>query len=81
MNFIESEGIGWALEKYVATPKGEEAVKKYLTSPEGIVMLQNFVGTPEGKNILLSILPQILSGLNLPPEVTASIRSAIERRQ
>jgi hypothetical protein len=33
MNFIESEGIGWAIERYVETPEGEDAIKKYLNFP------------------------------------------------
>jgi hypothetical protein len=44
-------------------------------------MLQKFVETSEGKKIVLSILPQMLSGLNLPPEVTATIKGALGSHQ
>jgi hypothetical protein len=80
MNFGNFDEIGWVVEKYLATHEGQDEVKKYLTSPEGIAMLQKFVGTPDGKKTVLSILPQILSGLDLPPGVVDTINSAIGSR-
>jgi hypothetical protein len=61
---------------YIATPEGQEAVKKYLASPEGSTMLQNFVSSPEGKKVMLTMLPQILGGLNLPPGVADMIKDS-----
>jgi hypothetical protein len=77
VNFGDIGGIGWVVESFVATQEGRDAVKKYLTSPEGISMLQKFVKTPEGKETIVSILPHILSGLNLPPGAADTINAAI----
>jgi hypothetical protein len=57
------------------------AVKKYLTSPEGSAMLQKFIGTPEGKETIVSILPRIPIGLNLPPGSAGTIRGALGSAQ
>ena len=81
MNFGDIGGIGWIIESYIAAPEGRDAVKKYLTSPEGSAMLQKFVGTPEGKETILSILPHIPGGLNLPPGAAAAINAALGRTQ
>jgi len=78
MNFGNISGIGGAVASYITTPEGQDAVKKYLTSPEGVAMLQNFVGTPEGKKTILSILPQILGGLNLPPGIADMIKGSLD---
>jgi hypothetical protein len=77
VNFGDIGGIGWVVENYVATQEGRDAVKKYLTSPEGSAMLQKFVRTPEGKETIVSILPHILGGLNLPPGAADTINAAI----
>ena len=74
MNFGDIGRMDWVVESYVATHEGRNAVKKYLTSPEGIAMLQKFVGTPEGKETIVSILPHILGGLNLPPGSVDTIK-------
>jgi hypothetical protein len=74
VNFGNIGGIGWVVENYIETPEGRNTVKKYLTSPEGITMLKKFVGTPEGKETIISILPKILGGLNLPPGAAVQSR-------
>lgn len=81
MDFGDIGGIGWVIGRYVKTPEGEEAVEKYLTSPEGIALLQDFASTPEGKEAILSILPQILDDLALPPGVADTIRSALRSQK
>jgi hypothetical protein len=81
VNFGDIGGIGWVVESYIAAPEGRNAVNKYLTSPEGIAMLQKFVGTPEGKETIVSILPHILDGLNLPPGSADTIRGALGSTQ
>ena len=81
MNFGEIGGIGWVVESYVATQEGRDAVKKYLTSPEGSAMLEKFIGTPEGKETIVSILPHILGGLNLPPGAADTINAALGSKQ
>jgi len=81
VNFGDIGGIGWVVENYVATQEGRDAVKKYLTSPEGSAMLQKFVRTPEGKETIVSILPHILGGLNLPPGAADTIKGALGSKQ
>ena len=81
MNFGDIGGIGWVVESYLATPEGRNAVKKYLTSPEGIIMLQKFAGTPEGRETIISILPHILDGLNLPGGAADTIKDALGSMQ
>jgi hypothetical protein len=77
MNFGNLGGMGGAAASYLATPEGQDAIKKFLASPEGIVMLQKFIGTPEGQKTMVSILPQVLGGLNLPPGVVDMVKGAL----
>ena len=81
MNFGNLGGMGGAVASYIATPEGQDAIKKFLASPEGIVMLQKFIGTPEGQKTMLSILPQVLGGLNLPPGVVDMVKGALGSQQ
>jgi ABC-type glycerol-3-phosphate transport system substrate-binding protein len=76
MNFGNTGGMNAAVAGYSAPPEGQEAVKKYLASPEGSTMLQNFAGAPEGKKVMLSILPRIPGGLNLPSGVADRVRNS-----
>lgn len=77
MNFGSLGGMGGAVAGYLATPEGQEAVKKYLASPEGSVMLKGFIASPEGQKTILSVLPVLLDGLNLSPEIKNAVKSAI----
>ena len=81
MNFGNIGGMGGAVGNYITTPEGQDAIKKFLTSPEGVEMLQKFAGTPEGQKTMLSILPTVLEGLNLPPETTDTINRALQTQQ
>ena len=81
MDFGNFGGMGGAVASYIATPEGQDAIKKFLASPEGIAMLQKFVGTPEGQKTMLSILPQVLGGLNLPAGAADMIKSALPGQQ
>jgi len=81
MNFGNLGGIGGAVAGYLATPEGQEAIKKFLASPEGIALLQNFAGTPEGQKTMLSVLPKVLGGLNLPPGVADTVKNALPGQQ
>jgi hypothetical protein len=81
MNFGDIGRMDWIVENYVATREGRTAVKKYLTSPEGIAMLQKFVGTPEGKETIVSILPHILTWLNLPSGAVETIKGALDTQR
>ena len=77
MNFGIPGGMGTAVESYIATPEGQDAIRKFLASPDGIAMLKNFIGTAEGKKVIASLLPQVLGGLSLPPGVADAIRGAL----
>jgi hypothetical protein len=77
MNFGSLGGMGGAVGSYLSTPEGQEAAKKYLASPDGIAMLKGFIATPEGKKTILSVLPALLDGINLPPAVKEAVISAI----
>jgi hypothetical protein len=81
MNFGTIGGIGGAVAGYLQTAEGQEAVKKFLASPEGVALLQNFAGSVEGKKSLTSVLPNLLSGLNLPAGTAETITGAIQNRQ
>jgi hypothetical protein len=77
MNFGSLGGIRGTVGNYLSTPDGQEAAKKYLASPDGIAMLKEFIGTPEGQKVIISILPALLDGLNLPPSVKDAVKGAI----
>jgi hypothetical protein len=81
MNFGNLGGMGGAVAGYLTTPEGQDAIKKFLASPEGIALLQNFAGTPEGQKTMVSILPKVLGGLNLPPGVADTVKSALPGQQ
>jgi hypothetical protein len=77
MNFGSISGMGGAIGSYLSTPEGQEAAKKYLASPDGIAMLKGFIATPEGKKTILSVVPALMDGINLPPAVKEAVVSAI----
>lgn len=81
MNFGTISGIGGSVANYLATAEGQEAVKKFLASPQGIALLQNFAGTPEGKTTMAGVLPQVLSGLNLPAGTAETVLGALAARK
>jgi hypothetical protein len=81
MNFGDIGSMGGAVASYIATPEGQDAVKKFLASPEGIALLKDFAGTAAGQNTMLSILPTVLGGLNLPAGATDMIKSALPPQQ
>jgi len=81
MNFGALGGMGGAVAGFLQTPEGQEAAKKFLASPDGIRLLQDFIGTPEGKQTLATVLPTVLSGMNLPPGVSEIITNALKNRQ
>jgi hypothetical protein len=68
-----------AIIQYISTPEGQEKVTRFLSSPEGMTMLKNFTATPAGKKVVLSILPQLLEGLDLPSHAKDAIKNAIPR--
>ena len=81
MNFGALGGMGGAVAGFLQTPEGQEAAKKFLASPDGIRLLQDFICTPEGKQTLASVLPAVLSGMNLPVGVSEIITSALKTRE
>jgi len=81
MDFGSIGNMGGAVASYIATPEGQDAVKKFLASPEGIQLLTSFAGTPDGQKTMLSVLPTVLGGLNLPAGATDMIKGAIAAKQ
>jgi hypothetical protein len=77
MNFGTLGSIGGAAANYLSTPEGQDAVKKFLASPEGLKLLQNFAGTPEGQKTMLSVLPTVLGGMNLPPGAAEALKGVL----
>ena len=80
MNFGTISGIGGAAAAYLQTPEGQGTVKKFLASPEGISLLQNFASSAEGKKVVASVLPSVLSGLNLPAGASEMITAALNNQ-
>ncbi len=80
MNFGSIGGLGGAAAAYLQTPEGQEAVKKFLASPEGISLLQNFAASAEGKKVMASVLPNVLSGLNLPAGASEMLIAALNKQ-
>ncbi|NMB79530.1 MAG: hypothetical protein GYA23_10615 [Methanomicrobiales archaeon] len=80
MNFGSIANIGGAAASYLQTPEGQDAVKKFLASPQGIQLLSGFVGTPEGKTTMAGVMPQFLSGLNLPAGTTETVLGALLKK-
>jgi len=79
MNFGNFAGMGGAVASYLSTPEGQDAAKKFLASPDGINLLKTFAASPEGQKALMSALPILLDGINLPPGVKEMITAAIPK--
>ena len=79
MNFGSLGGMGGAVSSYLATPEGQEAAKQFLASPDGINLLKTFAASPDGQKALLSVLPALLNGINLPPGVKEMITAALPK--
>ncbi|MEN6443899.1 MAG: hypothetical protein WC391_06135 [Methanoregula sp.] len=81
MDFGSIGTMGGAVAGYISTPEGQEKVKAFLSSPDGISLLKNFASTPEGQKVMMSVLPSVLGGLNLPPGVADMIKGALGSQQ
>ena len=81
MNFGTLGNIGGAAAGYLATPEGQDAVRKFLASPEGVKLLQNFAGTPDGQKTMMSVLPSLIGGMNLPPGAAEILKGALGGQQ
>ncbi|MGD0080260.1 MAG: hypothetical protein ABSB80_06405 [Methanoregula sp.] len=79
MDFGSLGGMGGAIGSFLASPDGQDAAKKFLASPQGTDMLKSFAATPEGQKALMSVVPVILDGINLPPGVKDMILAALPR--
>ncbi len=79
MDFGSLGGMGGAIGSFLASPDGQDAAKKFLASPEGTNMLKSFAATPEGQKALMSVVPVILDGINLPPGVKDMILAALPK--
>ncbi|MGA2161328.1 MAG: hypothetical protein ABSG28_03885 [Methanoregula sp.] len=77
MDFGNLGGIGGSVVGFISTPEGQTAVKNFLATPDGMSLLKNFAATSQGQQVIMSILPSVLDGMNLPEPVKAMIKSAI----
>jgi len=77
MDFGNLGGLGGSLAGFIATPEGQAAVKNFLASPDGMNMLKSFATSAQGQQVIMSILPEIVDGMNLPEPVKAMIKSAV----
>jgi hypothetical protein len=78
-NFGTTGLMSDAITRYISTSEGQEKITRFLASPEGMTILKNFAATPDGKKVVLSILPQLLEGLDLPAHMKDAIKNAIPR--
>ena len=79
MDFGSLGGMGGAIGSFLASPDGQDAAKKFLASPQGTEMLKSFAVTAEGQKALMSVVPVILEGINLPPGVKEMILAALPK--
>ncbi len=79
MDFGSLGGMGGAIGSFLASPDGQDAAKKFLASPQGTDMLKSFAATQEGQKALMSVVPVILDGINLPPGVKDMILAALPK--
>jgi len=79
MDFGSLGGMGGAIGSFLASPDGQDAAKKFLASSQGTDMLKSFAATPEGQKALMSVVPVILDGINLPPGVKDMILAALPK--
>jgi hypothetical protein len=77
MNFGNLAGMGGMAENFLSTPEGQAAVKQFLGSSQGMDLLKSFAGTPDGQKAIMTVLPMVLDGLNLPQPVKDMIKSSI----
>jgi hypothetical protein len=66
------------ISSYLASPKGKEMIQNYLSSPEGQQAICDYIATAEGNKTLLQILPCILDGLRLSPDIRAAVIKNVE---
>lgn len=77
MDFGNLGGLGASAAGFIATPEGQTAVKNFLATPDGMALLKNFAASSQGQQVIMSILPSIVEGMNLPEPVKAMIKSAV----
>jgi len=70
-------GMDLIVSTFLANPDGQEAAKRYFASPDGIALLKKFAATPEGRKAILSVIPVVLEGINLPRDTREMIISAL----
>jgi len=64
--------------EYLASPKGQEMIRSYLSSPEGKATIDAYLATPAGQEMARLLLTRALDSLDLPSELKAAIRIALD---
>ncbi|MFA5332228.1 MAG: hypothetical protein WC342_07600 [Methanoregula sp.] len=77
MNFGNLGGIGGSVAGFLTTSEGQAAVKNFLATPDGMTLLKSFASTRQGQQVIMSVLPSVVDGMNLPEPVKAMIKSAV----
>ncbi|MGA2105648.1 hypothetical protein [Methanoregula sp.] len=76
MDFGNLGGLEGSLTGFIATPQGQAAVKSFLATPDGMNLLKSFASSTQGQQVIMSILPEIVDGMDLPGPVKDMIKSA-----
>ena len=77
MDFGNFGGLGGSLAGFIATPEGQAAVKNFLSTPDGMNLLKSFAASSQGQQVIMSILPDVVDGMNLPGPVKDMIKSSV----
>lgn len=71
--------MGGMIASYLASPEGQKKVHEFLSSPEGKDVVRNYLSTPGGQRLARDLLGAALDGLDLPGDLKATIRAALEK--
>ncbi len=66
------------ITSYLASSQGQELILNYLSSPDGQKAICDFVTTAKGKEVMKQVLPCILRGMPLSPDLQAEVIRELE---
>ena len=79
MNAVD--GIQGMVAKYLASPKGQEAIRSFLASPQGKEAIDAYLSTNAGQQIARLLLLRALDSLTIPDDVKEQIRTALAKSE
>lgn len=71
-------GIQGMVAAYLASPQGQETIRKFLESPQGKETIDAYLSTPGGQQMARLLLVKALDRLDIPDDVKAVIRKAMD---